>query len=378
MIGNVDMTMEEAGETTTKKALASLAKKKPDSTISIAADLANDNLNSICRLALAWITDGKVHGLSFLIKPPTNEFTARKVTPEMIADRPDFATVWDREIKNLLKNDVVSAYHSETLFAAIKASYEASGNRFYMDDIYIRDLRFLSITYIPDLGNDSFLSIMHFMHIPVDLDSALSRAMGCVCGIDWLEKVYPVSSYGVPLSAVLAGALRTQSQAIDLEAQEEAAEAERKKYAPLVHYSKVLFLPFLILCVFLMMYFMHRYSEVHQYDADFSAYKAAEALTSATVAEAVLKPSPDGTYMMQEGTYVVLDYAALGPFIEAMKKDNIGTLQHLLRNSELIIFSQPTLVVVTGNSQPGFVTVKILEGVYSGKTGITPIVMINK
>lgn len=378
MIGNIDFTVEDAEEKTTKKALDSLAQKKPDSTIAIAADLANDHLNSICRIALAWITAGKVHGISFLIKPPTNDFTSRKVTAEMIANSPDFATVWDRDIKNLIRNDVVSAYHSEKLFAAIKASYEASGNRFYMDDIYIRDLRFLAMTYVPDLGNDSFLSIMHFMHIPVDLDSALSRAMGCVCGIDWLEKLYPVSAYGVPLSAVLAGALCPQTPAVDADAQAEAEEAEWKKYAPLIHYSKVLFLPFLILCVFLMMYFMHRYTIVHQHDADFSAYKAAEALTSATVAEAVLKPSPDGTYIMQQGTYVIVDHAALGPFIEAMKKDNIDNLQRLLRNNELIVFSQPTMVVVTGNSQPGFVTVKILEGVYTGKTGITPIVMINK
>lgn len=380
MTGNMDLTIDERPEETTQKAKASLAHKKPNSTIAIAADLANDHLNSICRIALAWITDGKVHGISFLVKPPTDDLRSRKVTAAMVADSPSFSTVWDTEIKDLIKDDMVSAYYSEKLFSAIQASYEAFGDKkFYMDDIYIRDLKFLASTYIPELGNDSFLSIMHFMKIPVDLDNALSRAMACVCGIDWLEKLYPVSTYGVPLSAILAGALNTTQAELDAEAQAAAEEAEWKKYAPLVHYTKVLFLPFLILCVFLTVYFMHRYTEVHRNDADFSAYKAAEALTSATVANAVLKPADaNGQYTMKEGTYVIVDQAALGPFIEAMKKDNIDKLHHLLRNSELIVFAQPTKVTVLGNSQPGFVTVKIVDGVYAGKTGISPIVMINK
>ena len=41
------------------QALQSLAQRKTNATISIAADLANDNLNSICRFALSWISNGK-------------------------------------------------------------------------------------------------------------------------------------------------------------------------------------------------------------------------------------------------------------------------------------------------------------------------------
>lgn len=378
MSGNIDITMAERIEQTTATARASLAHKQSNSTIAIAADLANDDLNSICRIALAWIADGSVHGIAFLVKPPTTTLTARDITPEMLAQRPSFATLWDTEIKDLIKNDMVSAYHSEKLFLAIKSSYEASGNSFYMNDIYIRDLRFLANTYIPNLGNDSFLSIMHFMHIPVDLDNALSRAMACVCGIDCLEKLYAVSAYGIPLSAVLAGALCPAQPELSPDELAAAEEAEHEKYAPLIHYTKILFIPFLILCVFLMVYFMHRYTELHRDDADFSAYKAAEALTSATVANAVLKPSPDHQYTMQEGTYVIVDQAAMGPFIEAMKTGSIDKLHRLLRNNELIIFAQPTRIIVTGTSQPGFVAVKILEGVYAGQTGITPIVMVNQ
>ena len=45
--------MELQLDMNTQKALQSLAQRKPNSTISIAADLANDNVNSICRIALA-------------------------------------------------------------------------------------------------------------------------------------------------------------------------------------------------------------------------------------------------------------------------------------------------------------------------------------
>lgn len=69
-----------------QKTLESLSRKHPNRPIAVTADLANDNLNSICRLSLAWISDGSVHGLTFLIKPPTDEFTCRKITADMVAD----------------------------------------------------------------------------------------------------------------------------------------------------------------------------------------------------------------------------------------------------------------------------------------------------
>ena len=144
-----------------QKTLESLSRKHPNRPIAVTADLANDNLNSICRLSLAWISDGSVHGLTFLIKPPTDEFTCRKITADMVADCQPFADVWDGEIKILLKNAVLSAYSSEQLFLAIKASYEASGKPFSMEDAYVRDLKFLAAAYIADLENFSFLSIMH-------------------------------------------------------------------------------------------------------------------------------------------------------------------------------------------------------------------------
>ena len=182
----------------TQKALESLRHREINSSIAVAADLANDNPNSICRLALAWISDGNVHGISYLIKPREGPIETRHVTEAMLADSKPFDVVWDEDISVLIEDSFLSAYHSEELFTAIQASYEASGRKWPIHDVYIRDLQFLAATYIPNLANDSLTSILHRMDIAVDMDSAISRAMACICGLSWLEERYPISTYGIP------------------------------------------------------------------------------------------------------------------------------------------------------------------------------------
>lgn len=355
--------------------LQSLAQRKTNATISIAADLANDNLNSICRFALSWISNGKVQGLSYLIKPPTDEFTFRKVTPDMVADRPSFADIWDSEISALLHESLLSAYHSEHLFLAIKASYEASGRPFVMEDVYIRDLQFLAVTYLADLGNSSFTSIMHYMKIPVDLDDALSRAMGCACGLNWLERLFPVSSYGIPLSSIMAGALRPPSP----EEQKAAREAEDKKYSRLVHYTKVCFIPFVILCTLLTGYYLHRYNEIQRTEVDFSAYSATEMPSHDT--EAAKLPDLDTTkpYIMLRGTYILPNKEHIPDFLQAVKAQDVGKIRTMVRADKVIVFAGPTQIQITGPTEPnGFVPVKVLNGDYADTTGYAPYTMISQ
>ena len=110
----------------TQKALESLRRREINSSIAIAADLANDNPNSICRLALAWISDGNVHGISYLIKPREGPIETRHVTEARLKDSKPFDAVWDEEISVLIGDAFLSAYHSEALLTSIKASYEAS------------------------------------------------------------------------------------------------------------------------------------------------------------------------------------------------------------------------------------------------------------
>lgn len=182
----------------TQKALESLRRREINSSIAIAADLANDNPNSICRLALAWISDGNVHGISYLIKPREGPIETRHVTEARLKDSKPFDAVWDEEVSVLIEDAFLSAYHSEDLFTSIKASYEASGRKWPIHDVYIRDLQFLAATYIPNLANDSLTSILHRMDIAVDMDSAISRAMACICGLSWLEERYPIQRTACP------------------------------------------------------------------------------------------------------------------------------------------------------------------------------------
>ncbi len=249
--------------------LASLSQRKPNTPISMAADLANDNLNSICRLSLAWSSGGKIHGVSYFAKPPDDDFTNRKITAEMVEDSLSFADLWDKEVSPLLQDAILAAYSAENLFTAIKNSYEASGRSFSMNDAYVRDVKFLASAYIAGLGNTSFASIMYRLKIPVDLDNSLSRAMACSLCIRRLERMYPIENYGIPLSAIMAGVLHRPSPESTCRNKE-----RRKKYDRLARRIQAWLLPFFILCLLLTLYYLHRYQEKERTNVDFSRYAA--------------------------------------------------------------------------------------------------------
>lgn len=253
--------------------LASLAQRKPNTPVAMAADLANDHVDSICRISLAWISGGSVHGVSYFAKPPQCEFTNRKITADMVESSSSFADVWDGEIAPLLQGAVLAAYSAEHLFTAIQSSYESGGRAFFMNDAYVRDVKFLASAYIAGLGNDSFASIMHYLKIPVDLDNSLSRAMACSCCIRSLEQLYPIENYGIPLSAIMAGALRRTPVSAEKPHDD---EARRKKYLALARFTQLWLLPFLILCLLLTAYYIHRREEQERSNVDFSRYAAAE------------------------------------------------------------------------------------------------------
>lgn len=351
--------------------LKSLSQKHPNMPIAVTADLANDNLNSICRLSLAWISSGSVHGLTFLIKPPTDEFTCRKITADMVADCPPFADVWDGEIKALLKNTILSAYSSERLFLAIKASYEASGRPFSMEDAYIRDLKFLAAAYISDLENFSFLSIMHYMKISVDLDNSLSRAMACACGMNWMEKLYPISNYGMPLSAILAGALHEPTE-------EEARKQDDtdKALSHASHYMQRLFFPFVLLCLILAGYYIYALKENAKTNVDFSQYSSVKAVPpkKSPAFPAVELHHP---YLMLRGTYIVSDAQTIPEFLDAFENHDVEMIRHMVRSDKVIVFMNPTRVEALGpTDEKGFVLVKVLGGDYDGATGYAHSMMM--
>ncbi len=360
----------------TQKALESLSRRKANSSIAIAADLANDQLNSICRFALAWISEGSVHAISYLVQPPDGEFTCRDVTPAMVQNSKGFAAVWDEEIRVLLKGEIISAYRSEQLFLAIKSSYEACGKPFQMGDVYVRDLKFLASTYIAELGNDSFTSIMHYMKIPVDMDNALSRAMACACSFDWMEKLYPISSYGIPLSAIMAGALRPLADAETARPDEK----KQKKYLRLQYYTKIFFLPFVMLCVILTGYYLHRYEENQKTTVNFSAYTTAQTPPSEPEETGPLPSfTPQGHYLMLRGTYIILNESTIAEFSAAVKAHEIERIRTMVRSDQILVFANPTRIQIAGELRPdGFIPVHVLEGDYEGKQGYAQYTMIAK
>ena len=111
------------------------------------------------------------------------------------------------------------------------------------------------------------------MDIAVDMDSAISRAMACICGLSWLEERYPISTYGMPLSSVMAGALRPRTEVLEqADPDGEEAEEEKGKYSKWSHYTNILLLPFVILCLVLTIHYIHRQREANQSNVNFSQY----------------------------------------------------------------------------------------------------------
>lgn len=364
-------------DTMTTDVLESLARRKPGTSIAIAADLANDELNSICCIALAWISEGNVHGISYYAKPPTTAFTNRKITADMVAKSPSFADVWDTKISSIINDEALAAFQSENLFIAIKASYEATRKPLPIKDAYIRDLNFLASTYISDLGNDSFVTTMHYMQIAVDLDSTLSRAMACACGIDWLENHYPISNYGIPLSAILSGALHFPAPSDSVEDPADKEAKENEKYARILHYSSSLLIPFFLISMVLTIYYMHRYTETHHGIIDFSKYSATEMPRQEDIPNTSITFDTDKTYIMVRGTYVIMDGNDIQPFLKAAQEQNMYQIRNMVRAGKIIVFASPVRIKVNGSvNEHGFVPVTIQEGDYADKTGYASAKMI--
>lgn len=203
-----------------RAAVTTLENIKPDSTIALAIDKANEKADSICRIAIAWISGDEIYGISRLVKPPTHDFSAsRKITEAMVANRDSFDIVWDRDIQPLLKTNRLSAYAAMSLFKSIKASYEASGRHFIYPEYFVCDLLFLASAYIQDLGNESLVSIARKLGLSVDLDNALSRAMACVRSVDILNEFYSINNYYTPLFLLLRGSYEEIEKHWDSQAQ---------------------------------------------------------------------------------------------------------------------------------------------------------------
>lgn len=368
--------MENPG---TEKILQSIMRRKNNSAIAIAYDKANDEDSSICRIAIAWISEAKAHSLSYLVKPPTDDFSqARKVTAAMVEHKPDFATVWDRQVLPLLKGDVLAVYDASKTLHVLKASYETSGKPFMLPEIYIRDLRFLAITYMPGLGNDSFISIIHRLRLSADLDSAASRARACTEALDRLQMIYPASGYGVPLSMVLAGALNLPADTLQ---EEDTPDEEEEEPLPLLdrltQATRLSLIPLLVIALGLFGYYIYRQHQNEPAHVDFSSYSS----TEVPKAEKKAYPTFENgkTYMTTSGTYIVLNEKDIDLFIAAAKNRDAAKVRTMLQNGQVLFFQSSIPVEVTGAIRGnGFVPITIKGGDHTGQTGYAAYSMIVK
>lgn len=360
------MTSERVQET-----LDTLNNLKPHTSISLTIDLANEDPNSICCIALAWISGANVRGIYYYVKPPKDDFSSsRKITAEMVANCDSFADVWDRDIFPLLKSPTLSAYRSEALFGAIKASYEESGRPFKDENFFVRDLLFLAKTYLPNLGNDSLLSITHKMNIDVDLDSPLSRAMACVCADDWLNSAYPAEDYGIPMAIILGTAepetLLPRKKGLHIE-----PLPNQNGRNPYIFRN-----PFIGLGVFLLVsvisigYYMFMQSEMINNANNFP--------TTSTEQKAQIPTyDKDKTYYMGSGTYIILREQDLANAANVLLSKNTDAIRSMVQEGKIIVFADRTAIKVTGTPlDSGFVPVTVAAGSSVQASGFAPYTMI--
>lgn len=371
--------MEEDAKT--QQLLQSIMRRKNNSAIAIAFDKASSDDASICRIAIAWISESKAHSMSCLVKPPTDDFScSRKVTASMVAHSADFATVWDRQILPLLKGDVLALYDASRTLHALKASYETSGRAFMLPELYIRDLRFLAITYMPGLGNDSFISIIHRLRLSADLDDAASRARACTSALDRLQMIYPASGYGVPLSMVLAGALNLPADTLQEDTELENEEEEEEP-APLLerltNATRFSLIPLLVICLCLFGYYMYRQRQNEPAHVDFSSYSSTEVPKSQK--KELPRFEAGKTYTMMRGTYVVMNEKDIDLFVTAAKEHDTDKIRTMLRNGQVLVFQSAVPIEVTGDPHGnGFVPITIKEGDHAGQSGYAAYSMITK
>jgi hypothetical protein len=345
-----------------KETIETLDHLKEGSTIALTADLANDNPNSICRIALAWISGDDVYSVAFYAKPDTDDFSAsRKITAERVKDCECFADVWDHKVMPLFKTNVLSAYKAESLFQAIKESYEASGRPFVNLQFFVRDLYVMSQVYILDLGNYSLSSIARRMNISVDLDSAISRAMVCVTAVDWLDVAYPNNNYGTPLGIIIASP---------------SAIPEGRLVDPVkLSYSRRGLGLFMLICVIASAFFV---LYLNQIDLN-RDNKPADITRSEEQQANIPDYDTDKVYAMTRGAFIVVSNNDIPAFVKAAKAKDQNSIRSMVRDDKVLVFSDRTSIKVTGKPlDSGFVPVTVTEGKFSGSSGFAPYNMIEE
>ena len=365
--------------TNTIEAQKAIDCRQKDTAISLVIERANEEPNSICTIALAWLGTNDIGTITYRVKPPGDVFTSsRRITAKTVQDSPAFDTVWTYDILPLLKGDILAMYNAEEELGYIRASYEAYGKAFTFPDVYIRDLHFLATTYMPDLGNDSFISIIHQLGITADIDDATSRAIACCQALEAIRTLYPASGYGVPVGTVLEGALRVHIPTFGdtLEAEEPQDDQEYTLGERLAHATRFSLVPVLVLTLTLGGYFLYKQQKATAQHVDFSRY----ATTDVSRLDTPTYPTFDTskTYVMMRTSYIIRKEEDISLFVAASESRDMEQIRSMINSDKVILVGSNTKVSARSQADGnGYVKIQVLSGPYKGQEGYAAYTMLN-
>ena len=151
----------------------------------VAIELANKNPNSICQIAISYISEKTtLKGLVWNVKPPTNDFslsTPRGITAETVRDALPFYNVWDEHIAKIMNWNILAAHYCNLTMRAIIDSYEQdfdSGRVFPANDIVVYDTYIASKSALFGLSDYTLKTILSHIGSDIDISSTLNRSMG--------------------------------------------------------------------------------------------------------------------------------------------------------------------------------------------------------
>ena len=150
--------------------------------VAIDFETANRWRNSACSVAIVEVVDGQIAGtFCELIKPPRMAFDAFNVklhgiTPEMVADKPNFAELWP-QLEDKLTGRVVVAHNAQfdmgVLRESLRYSHISAPEFTYLDTVAMSRIMW------PQLENHKLNTVAEHLNIKFKHHDAAEDAKVC-------------------------------------------------------------------------------------------------------------------------------------------------------------------------------------------------------
>lgn len=148
-------------------------------------ETANRSMASVCAVGIAVMEDGVIEEPFYtLIRPAENvsgfdpfNIQIHGITPEMAAEAPDFAEVYEK-MRPYLKDAVVAAHNARFDMTCLKET--CLNNGLPVPTLHYFDTVSLSRRLYPELRHHRLNDMCSFLHIPLNHHNAASDAYGCL------------------------------------------------------------------------------------------------------------------------------------------------------------------------------------------------------